>query len=141
MSVLDTASALLDASTAVSVADGHEQGGCECHLPPAPEPGQLLQVPPTIAAPVHAVGHLSATQHSTTFACFLGRLDNLQLRPLALFSKLTEGLTHNKNTVQLFDSMFQEMNTFVDPRLSGQTAKIMISFTVENKIKEQKYRQ
>lgn len=33
------------------------------------------------------------------------------------------------------------MNTFVDPRLSGQTAKIMNTFTVENKIKEQKYRQ
>lgn len=72
---------------------------------------------------------------------FWERLYNSQLRPLALFSKLTEGLSGSKSTVQLFGSRFQEMNTFVDPRLSGQTAKIMNTFTVENKIKEQKYTQ
>lgn len=114
-------------------------------MSPAPAPGagawQLLQVPPITAAPACAAGHTSATRHSNTFACVLERLDNLQLRPFALFSELTEGLSRNKNAVQLFGSRFQEMNTFVDPRLSGQTAKIMISFTVENKIKEQKYRQ
>lgn len=36
------------------------------------EPEQLLQVPPTTAAPACAADHTSATWYSTTFACFLG---------------------------------------------------------------------
>lgn len=122
--------------TIVSVGDGHMQGGCVifprlggrnlgscCRDHP---PLQLLHTSAPRWWPLHV---------------FWETLHNLQLRPLALFSTLTEGLSWNKNTVQLFGSRFQEMNLFVNPRLSGQAAKIMNSFTVENKIKEQKYRQ
>lgn len=93
--------------------------------------GSWSRLPSITTAPAYAADWASATQPSyilSPFLAFWDGLYNVQLRPIALFSKLKVGLSCNKKPVQLFSSRFQETNTSVDPRLSGQTAKIMNSF-------------
>lgn len=136
----------LDPSTTAYVCNSFKMGmyrvGVSLTVQGCIAPGLLRSVgslPSITIAPIQAVYCASTTQPRHIRSCLLAFWDGLymvQLRPVALFSKLWVGLSYNKKPVQLFGSRFQETNTSVDPRLSGQTAKIINSFYIENKRKE-----
>ena len=93
--------------------------------------GSCSRFPSVTTAPADTADWASTTKPRyvrSPLLTFWDGLYNIRLRPIALFSKLRVGLSRSKKPVQLFGSRFQETNTSVHPRLSGQTAKNMNSF-------------